>query len=415
MSFQQGLSGLNAASRDLDVIGHNIANANTTGFKSQRTEFAELYARSLGASGGSTGGIGVEVAAVSQQFTQGNITITANDLDLAINGAGFFNVTATNGDRLYTRSGEFKLDKEGFIVTNDGAKVNGYRVDPETGLVQRGALNPIELPTSKGVPAKRTAEIVTGVNLDARAVDPTGGPPPATQVPPIETYATSLVVYDSQGRDVPVNLYYSKTVGTPNSWDVFAVVEDLTVTDPPTFQTLGAITFDANGLPTQPLAVLTPINVTTNADPAPFTIEVDIENMTQFGTRFSVNQLEQDGYAPGEFTGLAISEAGVVSARYSNGETFDTWQVALSNFRNLNGLAPQGAGYWTQTAQSGEPVPGAARDAGFGSLRQGALEDSNTDLTAELVNLITAQRYYQANAQTIRTQDQVFGTLVNLR
>lgn len=431
MSFNTGLSGLNAASRNLDVIGHNIANANTTGMKAGRAEFAELYAASIGAGGGSSGGIGVEVAAVSQLFTQGNISITGNDLDLAINGNGFFNVTQTNGDVAYTRAGAFKLDKDGFLVTNSGAQLNGFQVDEATGTVLRGALpTPLQLPTAKGLPANQTTEIVAGLNLDARAevaVETPGATPadPPSFEPPLETYGTSVVVYDSQGVEIPVNVYFVK--GDPavttapasnNTWRAFARVNGAAAPVP-----LGSIGFDSQGKPsTTPLSfdLVVPSNAGAelpgpDTDPATFNVTVDLSEVTQFGTRFSVYQIEQDGYAPGELTGLTIEENGDLLARYSNGESVLSGQVALTTFRNLQGLQPQSGGYWLRTLESGEPVTSAPRDPGFGTLRQGALEESNVDITAELVNMITAQRSYQANAQTIKTQDQVLSTLVNLR
>jgi flagellar hook protein FlgE len=425
MSFNTGLSGLNAASRNLDVIGHNIANANTTGMKAGRAEFAELYASSIGASGGNAGGIGVEVAAVSQLFTQGNISITGNDLDLAINGNGFFNVTQTNGDVAYTRNGAFKLDKDGFLVTNSGAQLNGFQVDPATGAVLRGSQpSPLQLPTAKGLPAKLTTDIVAGLNLDARADIATETVPPVAPAtvgtfdPPIETYGTSVVVYDTQGVEVPVNLFFVKNA--LNEWNVYAQPEGAETTQ------IGSVTFDSKGvIDPASLASLTPIAVPTTSLPpvsvgppvqlATFDVTLDLSEVTQYGTRFSVYQLEQDGYAPGELTGLSIEENGEVLARYSNGESVLSGQVALTTFRNLQGLQPLSGGYWARTLESGEPVTSVPRDPGFGSVRQGALEESNVDITAELVNMITAQRSYQANAQTIKTQDQVLSTLVNLR
>jgi flagellar hook protein FlgE len=420
MSFNTGLSGLNAASRNLDVIGHNIANANTTGMKAGRAEFAELYAASIGASGGTAGGIGVEVAAVSQLFSQGNITITGNDLDLAINGNGFFNVTQTNGDVAYTRSGAFKLDKEGFLVTNAGAQLNGFQVDPATGTVLRGALpTPLQLPTAKGLPAKLTENVVAGLNLDARAEIAVETPPVApatfpTFEPPLETYGTSVVVYDQQGVDVPVNLYFVKR--DVNQWEVFSKVPDEDPVSRGNIAFLPDGAFDNDPVNSTYLAG-TPIDVptTSTTPPSTYPVALDLTEVTQFGTRFSVYQLEQDGYAPGELTGLTIEENGELLARYSNGESVLSGQVALTTFRNLQGLQPQSGGYWLRSLESGEPVTSAPRDPGFGTLRQGALEESNVDITAELVNMITAQRSYQANAQTIKTQDQVLSTLVNLR
>ncbi len=422
MSFNTGLSGLKAASRNLDVIGHNIANSNTTGMKAGRAEFAELYAISIGATGGSNGGIGVEVANVAQLFNQGNITVTGNDLDLAINGAGFFRVELLGGTVAYTRSGEFKLDKDGYIVTNQGARLTGYtQVDPSTGLIIRGSensLSAIQLPTEAGIPANASTLIQAGLNLDARAeiaTVVTAAVPPAasTYDPPLETYGTSLLVYDTQGVEIPVRLNFVKTA--LNTWKVFAAaaggapeeIADIGFAPNGTFDSVTPF----GGAPGDPLS----ISVPTNTGGGPLDIDIDLASMTQFGTRFSVFRLQQDGYPPGELTGVAIEEDGSVLARYSNGESILTAQLALTNFRNLQGLQPQGGGYWLRTVAAGDPITSAARDPGFGTIRQGALEESNVDITAELVNMITAQRSYQANAQTIKTQDQVLSTLVNLR
>ncbi len=425
MSFNTGLSGLKAASQNLDVIGHNIANANTTGMKASRAEFAELYAVSIGATGGTGGGIGVEVANVAQLFSQGNVSVTGNDLDIAINGAGFFRVELLGGDIAYTRSGEFKLDKEGYIVTNQGARLTGYtQVDPVTGLIIRGSTNslsPIQLPTATGIPARQATLIQAGLNLDARAdiaTVTTAGVPPAasTYEPALETYGTSMVVYDTQGVEVPVRLNFVKTA--LNTWKVFA-----TPGEGGTTEEIADVTFNPNGtintitpyggVAGDPLSINVPTNATAPA--STFPVSVDLSTMTQYGTRFSIFTLEQDGYPPGELTGVSISEDGSVMARYSNGESVLSAQIALTNFRNLQGLQPQGSGYWLQTVASGDPITSAPRDPGFGTVRQGALEESNVDITAELVNMITAQRAYQANAQTIKTQDQVLSTLVNLR
>lgn len=401
MAFQQGLSGLNAASRGLDVIGHNIANANTTGMKAGRAEFSEIFAASVGAAGGISEGLGAEVAVVSQDFSQGNLTITGNSLDLAINGQGFFQVQQADGSTAYTRAGQFKLDRDGRVVTNNGAQLMGYATDL-AGTPTSSDFVPLTLPTSAPIAASQTTEIVAEFNLDARA------PVAATATPPtpITTYGTSIVTYDSQGVEVPVSLYFSKSA--TDTWDVY--------TDPagaPVF----SLTFDITGkivLPTTP-SPLTLSVTSPNTNIGAFNVTLDVESVTQYGTRFAVSDLTQDGYTAGELTGLNIEESGIVTARYSNGQTQAAGQVGLANFRNLQGLAPQGGSFWTESFESGQPVRGAPAQGKFGSIRAGALEDSNVDLTAELVNMMTAQRTYQANAQTIRTQDQVLQTLVQLR
>ena len=423
MAFQHGLSGLNASSKNLDVIGHNIANANTTGFKSSRAEFADLVASSMGAGGGANYGIGVEVAAVAQQFSQGNVTVTGNNLDVAINGNGFFKVQQPDGSAAYTRAGNFKLDKTGDLVTNGGAQVMGFKVDPAAGLSTSEA-QPLSFPTGAPIQAKQTESIKATLNLDARAKDSAGD---ATATPPVpatprSTYGTSINVYDTQGVATPVNLYFMKTAN-PNEWAVYNQLDDPTAVPPVTAISLGTIAFDENGKIDPATATLT-LTVSPTANPnagtaapavANFPVDIDMSGATQFGSKFAVADLSQDGYASGDLTSINISNDGMVMASYSNGVTRSEAQVALANFRNPQGLLAVGGNNWVESFDSGPAVLGKPGDGNFGALRSGALEDSNVDLTAELVNMMTAQRAYQANAQTIKTQDQVMSTLVNLR
>lgn len=404
MAFQQGLSGLNAASRNLDVIGHNIANANTVGMKTSRAEFAEVYASSMGASGGVSSGIGVSVATVAQMFTQGNITVTGNDLDVAINGNGFYELTMPDGSINYTRAGMFKLDRDGNIVTNNGGQLMGYPTDAE-GIRTGFESQPLQLMTGGPIPARQTENITAAFNLDARAPIAAAAVPPT----PFGTYGTTITAFDQQGLEIPVSLVFEK-IGN-NQWNVFTGVNGA---DPAL-----SIPFQIDFLPDgtlDPGVVIPPLELASPNDPAAvFNVEIDFTGATQFGTNFAVSDLTQDGYRPGELTSLGISEAGVIMARYSNGQSIAAGQIALVNFRNVQGLAPVGDGNWVQTFTTGEPVRGAPGEGNMGVLRSGALEDSNVDLTAELVNMMTAQRAYQANAQTIKTQDQVMSTLLNMR
>ncbi|GKT23784.1 flagellar hook protein FlgE [Acidovorax sp. SUPP3334] len=425
MSFQQGLSGLNAASKNLDVIGHNIANSNTVGFKASRAEFAEMVASAIGSAGGTNAGIGVETADVAQQFNQGNLSITGNSLDVAINGDGFFKLQQPDGTNAYTRAGNFKLDDLGNVITNSGAKVMGYAVDPATGLRSSSNAAPLTFPTSQPIPAKQTTSITASFNLDARAPDAAGDSTATPPVPatPRATYGTSINVYDSQGVAKPVSLYFQKNGA--NTWDVYDQLDDATATPPVTATPVGQITFDNNGKITAPAATppATGFQMPLTISPTPpnpnnltnYTVEVKLDGVTQFGTKFAVSDLSQDGYTAGELTGINIENNGMVMTRYSNGVTRAEGQLALASFRNTQGLASIGNNNWSETFESGQAVMGSPTDGKFGALRSGALEDSNVDLTAELVNMMTAQRAYQANAQTIKTQDQVMSTLVNLR
>jgi len=413
MAFQHGLSGLNASSKNLDVIGHNIANANTTGFKASRAEFAEMVAASMGAGGGNNYGIGVEVAAVAQQFSQGNVTVTGNNLDVAINGNGFFKVQQSDGSAAYTRAGNFKLDKTGDLVTNGGAQVMGFGVDPTTGL-STSEPQPLSFPTGAPIEAKQTLNITATLNLDARAKDAVGPP-----IVPRSTYGTSINVYDTQGVATPVSLYFVKNGS--NTWEVWDGLDDPAAIPPVTANNLGSIVFDGNGkydptASTVPMTVnVDPTASNPNNPPAAWDVDIDFSKVTQFGSKFAVADLTQDGYASGDLTSINISNDGMVMASYSNGVTRAEAQVALANFRNPQGLLAVGGNNWVESFDSGPAVMGKPGDGNFGALRSGALEDSNVDLTAELVNMMTAQRAYQANAQTIKTQDQVMSTLVNLR
>jgi flagellar hook protein FlgE len=423
MSFQTGLSGLNASSRNLDVIGNNIANANTVGMKSSRAEFADLVASSMGAGGGGGAGIGVTVATTSQQFSQGNINITGNNMDVAINGGGFFQLTMPDGSAAYTRDGAFKLNNTGNVVTNGGAKVMGYPTDIK-GVATSNTVQALTLPTGAPIAAKATTAIGAAFNLDARAplaagvaavaANPTAVPPvlavAAIPVTPRSTYGTSLTAYDTQGVPVPVSLYFERDVSAAGSdkWKVFNSL-DTAVTTP-----LFTMEFDANGklisAPTQDLTIATP-----SAATADITATLDVSKVTQYGSAFSVSDLTQDGYTSGELVSMKIGDDGRITARYSNGQSQVAGQVALADFRNVQGLAPTGGNNWVATNASGQAVQGSPGIGKFGALTSGALEESNVDLTAELVNMMTAQRAYQANAQTIKTQDQVMSTLVNLR
>lgn len=519
MGFHQALSGLNAASKSLDVIGHNIANSSTTGFKSSRAEFSEAVASALGSASGQSYGIGVSTAAVTQLFKQGNLTPTGNNLDVAINGNGFFVVKQLDGSDAYTRSGNFRVDDEGYLRTINGDSVMGHPIDPTTGIILKNQRVSMIFPTGKPIAAQQTAKATVELNLDARAKnaagDATANPPVAAT--PRATYGTSFSVYDQQGSNVPVNLYFEKAGA--NQWTMYDQLDDLTAVPPVINSPVGFMQMNAVG---QPIGMGTvgdigPITTTpgtpavagppaipasgtaaqavtyryidqaennpnlrnkelvitrtwtytySDADPTvghivsatyadspditdpavlaggtstgnttmaftlpvqvdsskvnpnqldPFEVEINLGGVTQFGTGFAVSKLSQDGYASGSMTSINISEDGTIIANYSNGIKRSEGQLALADFRNTQGLAAIGGDKWMMTPESGEEIPGTAKSGTFGSLMAGALEESNVDLTAELVNMMTAQRAYQASAQAIKTQDQVFSTLVNLR
>ncbi len=420
MSFQQGLSGLNATSKSLEIIGNNIANANTFGAKSARAEFADVYAAALNGSGASQVGIGVQLAKVAQQFTQGNITTTENSLDLAINGAGFFQVQ-DGATVVYTRNGQFKVDREGYIVNNQGHQLMGYPADA-AGVIQPGQARSMQLP-SAGINPAATSEIEIEMNLDSRAAStvPAAGTIDFSD-PRTYNNATSLTVFDALGQDIAMTMYFQKTA-TAGQWNVFATANGTTVAGTTaTPQPIATLSFDPNSgrFLSQTPAATTPITIpagTNAAGAATLAISTTLNmgGATQYGATFGVTDLRQNGYAPGQLAGIAIEENGIVMARYSNGQSKPAGQIELATFRNPQGLQSVGGNAWSRTYASGDPVLGVPSEGNMGVLQAGALEESNVDLTAELVNMITAQRIYQANAQTIKTQDQVMQTLVNLR
>jgi len=480
MGFQQGLSGLNAAAKNLDVIGNNVSNANTVGFKLSQAQFADVYANSLAGSGGTQVGIGVRVAEVAQQFTQGNITTTNNALDMAVSGSGFFRLN-DNGAVSYSRNGQFQLDKDGFIVSSQGLRLTGFLPNA---LGQIVATTPADLQISTAdLLPRQTTTINAGLNLDARSAIIPAAPAFDPNNSATFTNSTSMTVFDSLGASHVASLYFSKTAA--NSWDTHLVVDGNVI--PAAGTPLTAMTFNTNGTlatPTAPVtsaafnptpppitlagssldgagttatvnsttglsvgatvtgggfpaattitaitgpntfttsaagtsgAIGVSLTVTNPASAAPQTLAFNCAGTSQFGGIFGVNTLSQDGFTSGRLTGFSTGADGIISGRYSNGQTTTLGQVVLSNFNNPQGLQPLGGNNWAETSTSGTPLTGVPGSASLGVLQTSALEDSNVDLTAELVNMITAQRVYQANAQTVKTQDQVLQTLVNLR
>jgi flagellar hook protein FlgE len=419
MSFQQGLSGLNATSKSLEILGNNIANANTYGSKASRAEFADVYAAALNGGGTSDVGIGVQLAKVSQQFTQGNITTTENALDLAINGAGFFQVQ-DGSQVLYSRNGQFKVDRDGFIVNNQKHKLMGYPADG-TGVIQPGQAGPMQLP-SAGIDPAATTEMQIEMNLDSRVATTTPAVGTIDFADP-RTYnnATSLTVFDAKGQDIAMTYYFQKSA--TDTWNVYATANGASVLDDGAGNALPVTTVNFPSTGGTPLSPATPVSFDvpagTNAAGAQTLaltgITLDLSGASQYGATFGVTDLSQDGYAPGQLSGIAIEDNGIVMARYSNGQSKPAGQVELATFRNPQGLQSLGGNAWARSYASGDAILGVPSEGNMGALQSGALEESNVDLTAELVNMITAQRVYQANAQTIKTQDQVLQTLVNLR
>jgi flagellar hook protein FlgE len=359
------------------------------------------------------------VATVAQQFSQGDITTTDNPLDVAINGNGFFEVQK-GGTISYTRNGEFKLDRFGFIVNNQQQQLIGYPADA-TGTIIAGAAVPLQMPTG-GITPALTTKIGMEMNLDARAAVtlPAAGAPIDFADPSTYNNATSQTVYDAKGDSVALTYYFQKSAA--DTWNVYIAANGTPIATAggnPAAST--TITFPASGgAPTAPAGpVAIDIPAVANAAGAlsvPITgVALDVSKATEYGSAFSVTDLTQDGYTAGQLVGAEIGSDGIINARYSNGQTRPAGQIVMANFRNPQGLEPLGGNAWAQTVASGAPLVGTPGSGNLGVLQSGAVEGSNVDLTAELVDMITAQRVYQANAQTIKTQDQILQTIVNLR
>lgn len=434
MAFQQGLSGLGVSSKALDVTSHNIANASTVGYKGANAHFGDVYAAALNGGGASQIGIGVALAGVQQQFNQGNITTTNNPLDVSINGAGFFRVDKA-GATTYTRNGQFHLDKSGFIVNDQGMKLTGYVA--QGGVIRAATPSPLQIdssaipPVATGTnPTSAFKGVKANLSLDSRATTtgllPWGTPAPVagqpwTPDPKSYNWSTALTTFDSLGNPHNVTMYFRKAA-TAGDWELYANVDGTDAALSPLSS--NALNFDTAGKLTTPMPLnisidLAGINVAlgkpVNAAVTPLAFDIDFTGTGQYGQAFGTNRLEQDGYAPGNLVGLSVGTDGVVQGRYSNGQTFAQGQIVLANFTNPNGLLSMGNNQWVETSDSGPPLVGAPQSSSLGTLSAASVEESNVDLTAELVNLITFQRNYQANAQSIKTQDQVMQTLVNLR
>ncbi|MDK2797623.1 MAG: flagellar hook protein FlgE [Tepidiphilus sp.] len=422
MAFQQGLSGLSSSSQALDVISHNVANANTTGFKASQTVFADVYSSTLGADPYKQVGSGSRVAAIRQNFSQGSITETGNSLDMAINGDGFFMVKSPSGNDnqiYYTRAGEFQLDKDGYVTTATGYQLLGY-----PGTSGAGDATPIKVPFDTGTPQETTSVSLT-FNLDANQPVLNATNFNASD-PKTYNFSTTVVTYDSQGIAHNLNLYYVRTgpknSGDPITWEVFGSLSGDSNTDPSLGGTptdLGQMEFDNTGkLVSNGVSSLTasiPLsNGATIGSGGTGTIALDF-SATQYALSSSVSTLSQDGMPAGELSSVSVTREGQVQARYTNGNVVTVGTVALTSFRNPNGLVSMGDNLWISSLESGPGIAGVPGSGTRGTISGGAVESSNVDLTAELVNMIVQQRAYQANAQSIKTQDQILQTVINLR
>jgi len=405
MPFRLALSGLNAAQSDLTVTANNIANVATTGFKGSRAEFADLFASSQQGVSATAIGNGVKVANVSQQFSQGNIDFTDNSLDLAMSGQGFF-VINDNGALSYTRAGAFQVNNEGFVVN---AKQQRLQVYPPlaNGGFNTGGLSDLSLSTGVSAP-QATSNVDVLLNLPSDAIAPSTATFDPTDTTSFNK-ATSLTVYDSLGAAHTASMYFVKTA-TPNTWESHLYVDGTAVGGAQTlaYNDVGVLTTPASGDITFPA-------YTPSTGAAPINMTFDFGDTSQFGSNFTVNSVTQDGFTTGRLIGIDIDASGVVQARFTNGRSNPLGQIAVANFANPQGLQQLGDTAWAETFSSGQAIRGEAGNSGYGLVQAGALEASNVDITEQLVNMITAQRNFQANAQMISTADQITQTIINIR
>ncbi|MFJ4196621.1 flagellar hook protein FlgE [Pseudomonas sp. NPDC089534] len=441
MSFNIGLSGLYAANKQLDVTGNNIANVATAGFKSSRAEFADVYSSTRLGSGSKVIGNGVRLANVSQQFTQGDISNTGNVLDMGINGSGFFTLS-NNGSITYTRAGTFKVDKDGFITNTDyTSRLQGYGVD-SNGKIINGVLTDLKIDTSNLAP-KSTSLVTSTINLNSTApvIDDTvaaGKFDPTNTATYTKSFSTP--VYDSQGNSHVMDQYMVKTGA--NTWKVYTLVDgrnpDATGSDPKTTAPVAStMTFDSAGKLTQvstpnplggPAIISSDLKLTgwvpgtvTNgvwkangASANPAGITISMAKTTQFNADTARSIPTQDGYATGQITNLTIDGTGTLFANFSNNQSKAIGQVALASFTNEQGLQPVGGTAWRETYASGIPGYDAPKTGTLGEVASNSLEESNVNLTNELVDLIKGQSNYQANAKTISTQSTIMQTIIQM-
>ena len=400
MSYEIALTGINAAEQDLAVISNNIANVNSTGFKRARAEFSALVGAGQEGAGKVTAGRGTQLSAITQVFEQGNIVTTDGALDIAVNGGGFFTLS-DGGAPIYSRNGQFHVDKDGYVVNANGDRLQAFQPDATGTLTSTVA--DLRITTADSAP-QSTSAVTVGLNLDANETPP--GLPFDLNDPLTYNSSTSLTIFDSLGVEHTAALYFVNT--GPGQWDTYTAIDGTQIGGATATQ------FDGAGVLTLPALGTITVPYTPPNGAAAQSIDFNLSASTQFGSGFNVNELSQNGFTTGRLVGIDVSGDGLVQARYTNGQIAIQGQVALANFANPLDLSEVGNTNWAETAGSGPPLIGAPGTASLGLLISGALEDSNVDLTEMLVELINAQRNFQANAKTIETSDAVTETVINL-
>jgi flagellar hook protein FlgE len=434
-AMYSGVSGIQAEGEALGVVGDNISNTNTVGFKAQRAVFQDVLGHSISA-GTSTSlpGSGVRMSGVQQMFTQGSLSNTGVATDLALSGDGFFvmngSLSGVTGN-FYTRNGQWTIDKDGFLGNADGLKAQGYAA------LQNGtfaaSVSSIQVPTAAISPFATTSMSITA-NLDSNAaiLDPTTAPWDAQNPSATSNFSTSMSVFDSLGNAHTVDVYFRKTAA--GAWDYHMLAKTSEITPPTTGNTeigTGSMTFTTAGAldvlnPNPPTAAVTFAGAaaqTITGDfgspitfAAPATVAGSgLDGITQFAGASNVSSQQQDGYASGSLSGIGVDGTGVVRGMYTNGQQLAIGQLAIAKFQANESLGRAGNNMWIETRDSGNAAIGTAGSGGRGAVSAGALEGSNVDLAQQFVDLIAHQRAFEANSKTITTADEMLQTLQNIK
>ena len=405
-SLFAGISGLNANSTAMTVIGDNIANVNTTAFKSNRSSFANVLSQSLGGGGGSDIGRGVDFWGTTPIWSQGSLENTSSSTDMAINGRGFFEVVDDSGASYYTRAGEFTFNNEGELVNPDGLVLQGYTVESVAadGTLTLGAISNIHIPTESTAPPSATTEFSVDVNLNSGAA--VG-----------DTYSTTITVYDSLGNDIPMSIDFVKTGDNTWTWQASSSLASAVTPAGPTTITFDAATGELVG-GTDPTIALTLSNgavmptLTWDLYDATNVTNGDI---TQYAADSSTSFQTQNGYPAGMLRSVSVDESGVITGSYSNGQLVPLFQVALVDFPSYYGLTKMGDNLYSASLESGDAMPGVPGTGTLGSISPSSIEMSNVDLAQEFVKMITTQRAFQANSRVITTSDEILNELINIK
>ena len=412
-SLFAGMVGLNVNSTSMTVLGDNIANVNTTAFKTNRSSFSNILSSSLAGSISSDVGRGVQFQGTTPMWTQGTIENTNNPTDMAINGGGFFALQDGGGANFYSRAGEFHFDRDGNLVNLGGLFVQGYEVtgtNPDGTLIL-GAVNNITTSGQNTSPPLATNTLSVDVNLDARTAD-------------LGTYATTTTVYDSLGNAIPLTLTFTKSAApATNTWTAVPTVPATVALPASVSMPIDTFVFDANGNLTGPGAdsVITINPLISGATPMSITWDVydaasaSNGSLRQYSSSSTTTYQTQNGYPSGTLRTVDVNDSGVVTGAYSNGQLTPLFQMVLADFPSYYGLTKMGKNLYAESLESGAALFGTPQSGRLGSISTNAIEMSNVDLAQEFIKMITTQRAFQANSRVITTSDEILNELINLK